>query len=159
MINMFPVGFIFETEEGELVLTDRNSVYLPDSAIKKIKKFKISDEDYKLNCEDKARELDRMYKSIKNKKTDKEGFIYAVRIGTKIKLGRTLDPQRRFMAYKNVSDRFSILSIAKVSNYKSSELEMLKKFGWQNGENEYFEHSDELEKNVIRHILELRVMA
>jgi len=150
MLN-FPVGFIFEDDEGGLILVDRNSVFLPDSLVRTVKELGISDDEYQENIVQKQKEIDQLIENRKVK-TDSKGFIYAVKIGNKIKMGRTSRLESRFMAYKNVSDEFTILATAEVSEYKKAEKEMLVKFGWQRGDNEYFPHSDNLEAKVIEHI-------
>ena len=146
MRKLWPMGFIFETEEGNIVLTDKGCFELPDSQVDKVIKLGITNDQYNESIRDFMNTPIQRTPKVKKIQT---GFLYAVIVGERIKLGRTKNTKDRFTQYSKISDNFSVIAIAESSDYIAEESEMLEFFRKYDHRGEYFRHNDNLIKEVI----------
>lgn len=79
------------------------------------------------------------------------GYLYAVRCGNKLKLGRTKNLKLRLQSYKKVTDVFNILATAKVNDYLLAEKELISYFGGKVGKQEWFNYESELHISVCEY--------
>ena len=152
-IKPFPVGYIFEAEDGSLVLTDADAVYLPDEQLDRVARLGISQQEFESSRLEKLNSLEKILAQKKITNKEETGFLYAVIVGEKIKLGRTKDTKNRFAQYSKITDNFQIIAIAESIDYIAEESEMLDFFKSYNHRGEYFSHSDRLLEEVKEYFI------
>ncbi len=150
--NSYPAYFL-EISNGQAYVRDRHGFIAPPSAIKEL--IPLLQDYIDNNTEEKI--LTYNLSSLKKEeerperpnKTLKPGFIYAIRCGNKLKIGRTKNLESRFKNYKKVSDIFSIIATIKVEDYIKAEKTTLEHFGGTVTQHEWFDHSPEIEAKVL----------
>lgn len=143
-----PYGMLVLTNKGNYVATDMCGVPLPASELVKLVNPHISDAEYEERVlqEQQDREARMRQYTNRNYLGPHEGYIYAVRVNDKLKLGRTKNEKSRFSEYKRSCTNFEILCQKKVGDCVSAEKELLTKFS--DGKTEWLSHSPELADSV-----------
>jgi hypothetical protein len=90
-------------------------------------------------------------KSGKGRYKRKHGYIYAIAVNNKIKIGRSIDPKKRFFTYKRFSgtDKIEVIRCREAFDYFKEEDKALKHFNLKQGSNEWMDYSEEVKKMVM----------
>lgn len=144
-----PIGYIFEEPDGSYTLTDKWSVFLTDEDIDKVNKHGITRKEYDETVRDKMAEVYTPTPPAEKKTVS--GWVYAVRCGNKLKLGRTKDIQSRFKQYRKVTDKFEIIATAKVADYVQSEIDLMVAFGGVAGKQEWFDYTSKRHSEALEY--------
>lgn len=144
-----PRGFIFVDSEG-IRAYDGLGIELPKSFIDKLKNS-ISDDEYNQAIyEYEESRKHQNYDNILPKRKEKpSGWIYAVRFGDKIKIGRSKNIENRLKTYKRTYHDYKEIGRFYVKNYVKEEDVVLRRFGGEAQKNEFLDYTPELEKRVI----------
>lgn len=149
----YPDATVWRTSTGRLVVLDSTGITKPDSYVERIEVLGVSDLDYELLKEEQER--DYMLSQERDSKTPepvvkKPGYIYAVKCGTKLKLGRSKKPELRFKQYRKLTDDFVVIKQKYVADHVKAEKAMLTFF--RNGEwTEWFDYTPEFELSVLQY--------
>lgn len=144
----YPVGLLFYSD-GRFILTDRNGDELPGSIASDVRSA-VTDESYTRVKE--AQENSRYQRKASSRKRAKDndypGYIYAVCVGDKIKIGRTKSPETRLRTYKKAFENYRLLGIYQASRSIAEEASTLKRFGGAQSLDEWIKRTDSLEAEV-----------
>lgn len=83
----------------------------------------------------------------------KPGYIYVVRCGNKIKVGRSTNLAKRLSDYRRLYPNFRTIAIAKVNDSLRSERDIMSEFGGKADKKEWFDYSPERERSMSDYIL------
>lgn len=93
--------------------------------------------------------ISRDTEDIEKEQVPRPGFIYAVRCGNKLKIGRTMNLDNRFSSYRRVSGIFNVIATSRSIDYIQEEKDILNFFGGVAGKVEWFDYTDELKEKVV----------
>ncbi|MCA4995142.1 hypothetical protein HWD35_10500 [Tsukamurella tyrosinosolvens] len=150
-LNEVVVGVVLR-EGDTLTLYDCSGVPMPDSVVSSISKHGITDRDYAQAVEEQ-REIDRlryaeMAESSQPSRFVGRGSIYAVVVGDRIKIGRSINLPKRLRDYERTYDNYRLIATFESDDIGSAEKAALAQFGGIAGRNEYLPYSEELESSV-----------
>lgn len=148
-----PIGFLVKNSEGDLIIVDGENIPFPDVLVESVKYYGYDQWQYRHIVEQYNKYmLDRLASAYHNSQEPKDrykaGYVYAVRAGDKIKIGRTTNLNNRLRQYKKGYHNYSLLCSVEASNPVKLEAEFLEKFGGKAGSNEWLDWSEVLEARV-----------
>lgn len=131
--------------EDGYILADRFGVPLPDSLVESIHLSGVSYGEYEAR-HDLAVDAANWAVTPKSAEPEKNraGYVYAVIVGEKLKIGRTIALQSRFSQYRKTCNNFSVIESLKVEDYYQAESELLAAFGGEPNKHEWFDYRPEL---------------
>lgn len=149
-----PVGLVFMEEDGTYTLRANNGLALPDSITKNVNIMGVSDDEFDEAWRQEEIRLNDYYKTFAKKTVKKNypGHVYAVRVGNKLKVGRTKNPTIRFKQYQKICDNFEIFCTKEVWDYGETEKYLCELLGGSVCQNEWFEPSEENIKIIVEAI-------
>lgn len=77
-----------------------------------------------------------------------KGFVYAIVVGEKIKVGKTKNPDKRIKSYRPIADNFRVIGVWESDNYHELERDLLKQLGGKPYVIEWFAYTQEAEEKV-----------
>lgn len=153
-----PAVHVARAESGQLFLVDNFGVPFPGEHVVRLGLPDITEEQYYEMQDEAVEEESNRFQAwidkIPSGRIPKQGYIYAVICGDKLKLGRTIDTKQRFHAYRVASDNYRELVTLLVDDYVTAEKVLLARFGSVN-RNEWFPYTPELEAEVLKYFKEL----
>lgn len=143
-------GLIQDFGEDDISCTSSIGVDIPRSVLlRAADKAPDYDEDtFWQLVDNRCDELNNESAPVAYPKPDKPGFIYAVVVGQKIKLGRTVSLTSRFKSYERVCDNFRVIATKSVDSPVQAERDFLAQFDLIAGKSEWTNYSEQLESDI-----------